>query len=372
MTTPIKFVRRALALVAGVCLALLAAEVALRIHNPIQLRLRGTELVLPANRRYVFRNPAATKLDGVVEVVRNDLGFRGPPLPANFAQHLTIVAVGGSTTECLHLAEDKTWPHFLARALDQSFRDVWVNNAGLDGHSTFGHIHLLRQLLLSLRPDYILFMVGINDIDRDDLNEYDQRILSDYQSFRQRVIGGSELLSTVQALWRTSRVQDLGLGHEFELNVETAQEKPDDPLAAEAYLKDQRERLAVRYAERLRLLITETRAAGIEPVLITQTSMFVDATDIATGRPVGLLAFGGWTAATRGKALEIYNEATRSVASELHVHLIDLARRIPPDSRLFYDWMHFTNAGAEKVGDVIADELVPFLWARHPDLRHDG
>lgn len=351
----------------GGVIALLLGEIALRIHNPMQLRLRGTTLVLPTNRRYVFRNPEATKLDPVVEVVRNDLGFRGPPLPADFEQHLTIVTVGGSTTECLHLAEDKTWPAVLSRALDETFQDVWVNNAGLDGHSTFGHIQLVRQLILPLKPDYVLFMVGINDIDRPDLNEYDQGMLTEYQSFKQKLVSGSELLSTVQAIWRTARVQDLGLGHEFELNVETAKAGQDDPTIAAQYISDQRDRLAVHYAERVRLLIRETRAAGIEPVLITQTSLFVDATDVATGRPIGPLEFGKWTAATRGQAIEAYNETTRAVARELGVHLIDLAREMPPDSRLFYDWMHLTNAGAELVGGVIAKELVPFLAERHQD-----
>ncbi len=362
-----KPLRRMFAVCVGGLLALLAAEGLLRVYNPIDLRLRGTTLVLPTNRRYVFKNPEARKLDPVVEVVRNDLGFRGPPQPPDFERHLTIVAVGGSTTECLHLAEDKTWPAVLERALDESFDEVWVNNAGLDGHSTFGHIQLVRQLVVPLRPDYVLLMVGINDIDRPDLNEYDRGMLTEYQSFKQKLISASDLLSTVQTIWRTSRVQDLGLGHEFELNVETASPGTDDPVLAAEYVANQRDRLSTGYAERLRQLVRETRAAGIEPILITQTSLYVDATDVATGRPIGALKFGGFTAKTRGQALEIYNQTTRAVAAELGVHLIDVARAVPPDSRLFYDWIHFTNAGAELVAGVIAKELIPFLAERHKD-----
>jgi lysophospholipase L1-like esterase len=358
--------RRLSAIVIGGVVALLLGEIALRVYNPVNLRLRGTTLVLPTNRRYVFRNPEAVKLDPVVEVVRNDLGFRGAPLPPDFEERLTIVAVGGSTTECLHLAEDKTWPAVLERALDEQLDDVWVNNAGLDGHSTFGHIQLMRQLVLPLRPDYVLFMVGINDVNRADLNEYDQGMLTEYQSFKQKLISGSELLSTVQTIWRTSRVQDLGLGHEFELNVETAHAGADDPALAAKYVGDQVD-IAARYADRLRLLVREARAAGIEPIFITQTSLYVDANDVATGRPIGLLKFGPWTAATRGKAVEVYNETTRAVAREMNVHLVDLAKHVPPDSRLFYDWIHFSNAGAELVGGVIAKDLVSFLKERRGD-----
>ena len=40
---------------------------------------------------------------------------------------------------------------------------VWLNNAGLDGHSTFGHEILLRSHIIKLKPDMIIFLTGIND-----------------------------------------------------------------------------------------------------------------------------------------------------------------------------------------------------------------
>lgn len=359
--------QRLLALALGLACAPLIAEIALRIHNPIPLRLRGTTLVLPTNRHDVLHNPDSKHLDPVVDVVRNELGFRGPPPPTDFERCLSIVAVGGSTTECLHLTEDKTWPHVLGDLLDHELRNVWVNNAGLDGHSTFGHLHLVRQLLVGLRPDYILVFAGINDIDRDDLSEYDQRMLVEHQGPTQWLVCESELLSTVQALVRARRSKDLGVGHEWELDLATAPRGVDDPKLVADYLREQREVLAPRFGERLRLLVRETRAAGIEPVLMTQPWLFMDATDAATGIPLGSLEFGGWTATTREKALDAFNETTRAVARELDVHLVDVARDMPVDSRLYYDWMHYTNAGAKVVAEIVAADLAPFLAKRHPE-----
>lgn len=54
--------------------------------------------------------------------------------------YLTIISVGGSTTECFYISDDKTWTHILGMKLKSVFTRVWINNAGLDGHSTFGHI----------------------------------------------------------------------------------------------------------------------------------------------------------------------------------------------------------------------------------------
>ncbi len=358
---------RAAALVLGLSCAVLLGELALRIHNPVTLRLRGTALVLPTNRHDVIRHPHQQKLDAEVHIVRNELGFRGPAPPADFDSHLTIVTVGGSTTECLYLNEERTWPHVLGLRLAAVLRDVWVNNAGLDGHSTFGHVQLVNQLLTSLRPKYALFLVGVNDVDRDELNVFDRSMLVAHQGWKQRLIQASDLLSTLQAIVRTRRVKDLGLGHLTELDLASAPTSSETPEQAAEFVARHRDELAPRYAERLRLLVALSRGAGIEPILVTQPVLYSGAEDVATGRALGALEVGGRSAATRAEALGILNAATRAVAAELDVHCIDLATELPADSRFYYDWMHFTNEGAARVGEIVADGLAPFLAARHPE-----
>jgi hypothetical protein len=127
-----------MALAAGVALAAFVAEVALRVMAPLQLRLRGTEIVLPVNTVTKGHNLNPTRLESEITVRRNSLGFRGPDPPADFARHLTLVAVGGSTTEDLFLTDGRTWTDLLAARLAGELRDTWLDNAGLDGHSTFG------------------------------------------------------------------------------------------------------------------------------------------------------------------------------------------------------------------------------------------
>ena len=58
---------------------------------------------------------------------------------------------------------------------------------------------------------------------------------------------------------------------------------------------------------------------------------------------------------------------TRAVAREQDVLLIDLARLLPKNSTYFYDTIHFTNEGAEKVGMAVYRALCPYAADLFPD-----
>ena len=136
-----------LVVVLGIC------ELILRVYNPLGFRIKGDKIILPINKKEIIHHEHGLgKLDKVVVHQRNSLGFRGPEPPADFARDLTIVTVGGSTTECFDLAEDKTWPHDLGVNLQRRFKDLWLNNAGLSGNSTFGHYILMKDYLVKLKP----------------------------------------------------------------------------------------------------------------------------------------------------------------------------------------------------------------------------
>jgi len=363
-----RVLRGAIALVAGVALAALAAEIALRVFAPVHLRLRGTEIVLPVDTITIGHNLNATRLQSEITVRRNSIGFRGPDPPADFARYLTLVAVGGSTTEDVFLSDGHTWTDLLAARLASELRDTWLDNAGLDGHSTFGHLHLLDQMLLELKPDYVLFLIGVNDVDRDDANDFDLRVMHSNVSAWQRIVRASDLLSTLSVLRRTERARDLGVGHIPELDLAHVELAHEDPQALEQLFRRQRDVCLPRYRERVAKLIEIARAGGIEPILVTQPALYGSAVDPATGIDIGPLSCEGWSGATRWKQLELVNDVTRAVGAEHGVLVIELAHALPKDSRLFYDWMHFSNRGAEVVAGIVADALIPYLRARHPDL----
>src|SRR5262249_53960968 len=122
-----------------------ALEIALRVYNPLPFRVRGDRIMVPVHQTYTFTHAGAAKLDPVTRATKNSLGFRGPDPPRDWSRWITVLTIGGSTTECLFLSDGKTWTDQFARRAAAVNPKVWVNNAGLDGHSTFGHLVLLDQ-----------------------------------------------------------------------------------------------------------------------------------------------------------------------------------------------------------------------------------
>ena len=347
-----------------VVLTLLLLEGALQIYQPLPFRVRGDSILLPVHVSYTFHN-AGPKLDPVVRHTKNSLGFRGPEPPRDFARRTTIVTIGGSTTECLFLSDGRTWIDRLADRLHATVPDVWVNNAGLDGHSTFGHIVLLKQVIVPLRPDLVVFLIGANDLAIGDLNRFDKRMVPS-QSWVTRVTSAiaerSELMAVIQNFVRVQRARWQGLGG-------TAVPLDQWPrIAVDEATVAQRSREYANtlpaYAARLETIIRLCREAGIVPVFMTQPALFGEGNDPTTGVDLGSLrVFEGVNGALQWHLLGLTNDVTRKVASTQGVQLIDLARELPKDSRFYYDLWHYSNEGAVRVGDIVASALEPSVRA---------
>ena len=338
-------------------------EFVLRIYNPVPIRVRGNEIVLPVKQVYTFDNGFTHKIDRTTVHTKNALGFRGPDPPADFAGRLTIVTIGGSTTEGLFLSDGRTWTDAMARRLEPEFPGVWVNNAGIDGHTTFGHLILLKSFIVRLRPKVALFLVGANDVGLDRAGTFDEGVLPAAGGLRfaaNAVAEHSELISVVWNLVRAARARARGLGHS-EIDLQTVERRGVAPAVLEETEREYRQYLP-GYAERLGQIADLTRANGITAVWITQPALFGDSIDPTTGVDLAMVKVNGrGNGHLEWRLLEMNNDVLRRVAGERGIPLIDLANELPKDSRYFYDFLHFTNEGSEKVGEIVARGLGPIL-----------
>lgn len=245
--------------IASILIGLLLAEGILRIYNPVETRIRGERITLRTNTVYEMPNFVNDKLAPQLVHSRNNIGFRGPDWPPH-NEALRIFAVGGSTTECFYLSDGLDWPAQMSEKLktlsnspeaqnqnpdlDKSSQIVnkfWVNNAGLDGHSTFGHSILLNEILADYNPDYILYLVGANDVGRRDLSDHQQTGISGGSSgfsprrILTRAANYSELGSLIENLLRGWHARARGVVHEnIEFQnlptIEMSQEEIDQTL----------------------------------------------------------------------------------------------------------------------------------------------
>ena len=358
--------KRLFLLLASCLLSLLLAEVVLRIHNPFPGRVRGDQIVLGRNVRFVYSGPVNPKLDSEIVYSTNSLGLRGPEPPLDLDGYTSIITVGGSTTECRYLSDDKTWPAQLERSLLKSTAKIWVNNAGLDGHSTFGHSILLQDHVLKLKPTFVLFLVGWNDVGLRVSRDYDRaQIAWKSGSLRQlfiSVANHSEVLTLALIASRSRRAWLGGMRHgmEFDIRKQPVFKMTESEITALCDYHS--ENFIAGYERRLRELMVMSRAAGTEPVLLTQPSLCAMGVDAATGFDFSVArAEPDMNCGALWRLLEIYNDSTRRVGRETTTKVIDLARLLPRDESYFYDMAHFAAPGAAAVGEIVAQSLVADL-----------
>ena len=354
-----------LAIGIGLLLSFILLEGLLRIFQPIEYRVRGNKIWLPQDRKYQLTNDKTDKLDKIVYTTRNHMGFRGEAPPKNFAESLTIIAVGGSTTACELISDNKTWCDILAVKLKSNFKSLWLNNAGLDGHSTYGHIVLMEDFIIKIRPQVVLFLVGANDIGLETARIYDQDqfkkpLTGLVAPLWDRLVNKSEVLIYSINFCRFLKAKRSGLTHTL-LNFYEMDQFDILTEKVPPIILEHKQKYLAPYAERLKRLIKISRQNSIEPVFITQPSFFGDLIDPTTGINLARVFTTGWNGKVFWQVLELYNDVVRNIAAEHHVGLIDLAREMPKRTEYYYDTFHYTNTGCQEVAEIVFRNLYPLL-----------
>ena len=362
-------------LLAGCLVALLVLELLLRVYHPLEIRFKPDRIVLPVNKRYVFSNAGKfTKLPPATTHTKNSLGWRGAPPPADFQNYLTLITVGGSTTECFYLTDGHTWPDLLGRDLSRHFHRVWINNAGLDGATTYRHLIMLEDYLVRLRPKVVLLLIGINDVGAGDLAGLEARQGPYLKHLGRSLLHRSEVYALGQNLYRYLVAQSRGL-HHTEIDLHRSEALAHLPAAAMAQtVQDYQANSLPFFAQRVAKLIQVCREHGMEPVLLTQPTLYGPGLDPVTGVNLATLKLGdGLNGALMFRVVELYNDATRQAAARYGALLIDLARELPRTSAFYYDYLHYTESGAAAVAAVIDRRLTPWLAQRYPGfLKQPG
>jgi lysophospholipase L1-like esterase len=356
----------------GVLLSLLLCEIILRIYNPFPFALKHGKLILPANQTKVFTNKWIKKLDEKIYYSRNSLGFRGPELPDSISKLISIITIGGSTTECKFLSDSCTWPFLLYESLKKQDSRVWLNNGGNDGHSTFGHLLLLKEYVLKLKPDYVLFLTGINDVEIEQPDEFDlmteKKIATNsWKGFIKSILNHTEIGRTAFNFYHVQIAYKKGLVHR-EIDPKDLADYPLPDSVIDKRIAGQTPYLD-GYRKRIAQLLADCKSANIKPVFITQPSLFGDYIDSATNISMG----NKWVKESNQtdncvleeKILDMYNDVLRSYSGQAII--VDLAREMPKNSVYYYDFTHFTKQGAKKVADILYHQLHSFILNTKPE-----
>lgn len=261
---------------------------------------------------------------------------------------LSMVFLGGSTTECLMVKESSRFPYLVGKQLVNEY-GLRTHNAGVSGNCTQHTLNVLLNKVAPQRPDYVVVMHNIND-----LNIYLRH--PDYWSVKNRYSNLRLLDEGARGKWECLLP---GIAPKFKgwyVNHGHREEAKFD------ITPQQFKRLCVDYQRNLGLIKAVCNAFDIRLVLMTQARAFENRskytaswhmTDPAMVEKVFTSVYQ--------TAFDSINQLTRHFAHTQEVPLIDLAAEFSEDTALFYDMIHYNNEGSKQVADFISKELVDML-----------
>lgn len=319
-------------------------------------------------------SPSDTYMQGTQNLVQQPCSLRtdrngfiiGPDREVTDSLRPDIIFFGGSTTECLFLAENERFPYLVGTMLASrnSNAPILVANAGKSGNNTWHSVIGLLTKGLPSRPDVVVLMHNVNDLSQlTKTGSYHRAPKS--RAIIQQVFGSS--LTPHEPTGIGSRLKHAltATGKVIAPNIisrlaHTAQEKKQSASSDEwADFRDvagsfRFEDAVTDYEDALRLFIYSARSHGISPVLMTQFNRLTPDDSFTRSRFPTNAPFDYET--TCGQYAR-FNDAIRQLAATENVPVIDLERMVAQDSTAIYDDVHLNAAGSRLVADSVSAHL---------------
>jgi lysophospholipase L1-like esterase len=357
--------RRLLAALVGVTVALLVAELAVRLFLPSgdlapeRLRAAGLPYGPAVFSRVVFRRHAVDVPSnygpGVWRI--NALGYRGPDFAAQKPQGTRRVMIyGGSSVFDLRASEGDDWPRRVERLLhERGLRDVEVINAGVPATHSADALGRLFAEGHGFAPDVAVLYGTWNDLEafskETPLLRHDVPA-PETTDPRHATYGlADRALCRVSHLWLRARSEVLTRrrGRELEPVGE------DVPLADHVSAEGPRQ-----YELTARTWCRVARAAGAVPVLATEARLV--ARDNGTAERARITyRRPKLTHDALCDAFERADAVLREVGRSEGATVVDVAASLRGRPELFWDHVHTLPEGSAAVARAVADGLQPLL-----------
>jgi lysophospholipase L1-like esterase len=271
---------------------------------------------------------------------------------------LSIVFLGGSTTESIFVDEKKRFPYLTGNLLENSGKKVNAYNGGVSGNHSMHSLNILLNKVLAIQPDIVILMHAINDLailvyegSYWNQNPYRSQLISQTPSTQfynsAKAIKDYLFPNLYMAL---KSILHLGNDDEFAHVRHKKLDIPDSRTLTRAF------------EQSLRTFIHVCEIADISPVLMTQANRIIKEPDPSISREIGAVAAGLGMDYDRYRELyDSFNDTVRDVAHEEGILLIDLAMLVPSSSTYIYDAVHLNEEGSHLVADIISNALQSYL-----------
>lgn len=310
---------------------------------------------IPVGSRYEFdplllytgspRNPASYS--------RDQWGLRGSH---RSLAEIDVVTIGGSTTEQRYLDDTATWQEIASRELRRLGHPMVIANAGVDGQSTVGHAFTLDYwfpLLPEFRPKFIVFYLGSNDVLRhEQRGSFDGAMDAKNWRFRSATY---QLYRTVGSNMR-ARATGVTHGRMDPLDKDQFTSRGLLPPSRQAEVAAD---ISRRFCDNVEGLRRRVIARGAIPIFMTQTSFgWNSARSAPRGRKATVMVYGlTVNFADVSVFHQELNRALLDYCGRTGTVCFDLANDVAFSAGDYYDYLHNTPQGAEKIGRYLAARL---------------
>ncbi|EDP97366.1 hypothetical protein KAOT1_19427 [Kordia algicida OT-1] len=299
-------------------------------------------------------------ISGFYEIAYDALGSRSVSEYSKASNK--IVAIGGSTTICAVLTQEKTWTAILDKKLGDSY---WVGNFARSGNSSNHHLFQFQHILD--KPELkdtkiVLMLVGVNDcrgylISKDMyMNMYELNIKksafahlpnSELPFLRRLTLAKLARQAKQRILFYSQPRRPLDYLETYESTTEPITKLPDLTDGLNHYEKN------------LKQLIKEAEKRNVSIIFITQPTLWQKNLPEEYKTLLASRAHYNKTPLYTGEALNeimtIFNQRLLTVCKTHNIPVIDL--QLPKNKTIFYDDMHFNESGAEVVAEKVYDFL---------------
>jgi lysophospholipase L1-like esterase len=289
---------------------------------------------------------------------RDEFGLRGG---CRDPGEIRILTIGGSTTDQRYIDDDATYQAVLQTKLTNYLAKAFcISNAGVDGHSTFGHIASFDEwfpLIPNLKPDFFLFYVGINDAGFNDGPNHgyddDKKNMSKFRFILQK---NSAIYSMI---WRVREA--MSSVATFRIYAQHTKRSTNLDYSATNLSDNAQEKVLInasQFRNRFQTLLEKTKAYKAKPICVSQPNLLaIKINGNSKGIPNAFEYKGKtYNGLDYNASLNELNQVMRELCLEAGGYFIDISNLdFGPDD--FYDYSHLTPGGTNKLGIYLFDEF---------------
>lgn len=303
----------------------------------------------------------------------NRWGFRGDDIGVQKSDDtFRIFVFGGSTVYCGTVPYEQTHCRLLEQRLQTAYPQyrIEVQNLGAEWHTTEHDTIKLLFLAQDFSPDLVITFHAINDLVRS--LSPDMFAVGPYWPDYRQYLGAVSNLGTRGAkssMW----VRAAGGYWCSDLRFDQMRLNGPDgnglsgmhtlfyPKAREVEITEWKSQPA--FERNLRDFVSIARGKAMEVLLATQPSLYREDLSPEERELLGF-ALSNYFNGQRPSLDSMiggmlgFNDATRQIAAECNVCLVDLEQRMPKTTAYLYDDVHYTRAGNELIGNAFAEQII--------------